>query len=668
MSSKLRAALLTALAFGGPLAAQEPAPIVRPLGGANPTAAALLARGGGGGALRLQAAALPVALPESAIPVLVVVELDGATLVAQHPGGRLGIELTLYAVDGGGRVAASRVEGIAVDLDVLGEQIAAGGLRWTGSLALDPGEWSLRVLARVRKTGAFGLRETRLTLPGKGGHFLAPVAPAAPGFLDAPSPALDPAAAAAIAALGGPPAALPLLAADAPARLWALASGGDPGPMKAALADGLGRPAGAPAVASRGAVSLGAGLTAVDLELAPPGGAAGLRDLALTAGGQSAAPRRLVVRPGAEPGAWIDLLRATATAEESSAAAPAPIAPLADREDLARYRAAYRDAFARWAAGDQEGGVSALATFEAGALASDKKRAMGWLEQADRPLTAALAAARPAAALPLALFYGELFRAHLGGGHVGLARRAEMRAADLLGRYATAAADEGQRALAAAAFEGMAADLLAAEAPQRAADLLERATSLAPGRVEDWVALGTLYEQARRLDTAAIALDRALDLDPKQREARLRRARIEILRQNPRRAAEMLDTLAAEPVADWIGVVAVQERARLLLAAGELPRAVALLEGAARRFPTEPSLALALSYAYERSGRRADARVAAERAIAGGAGFGAAPRKRYALPPTETLSAGRGEVESAGLLAASALAEAIAATAQEDAS
>ncbi len=663
MRTAFRAALLAALALATAALAQDPAPIVRPLGGANPAAAALLARGGSGGALRLQATALPVALPALAIPVLVVVELDGPSLVAQHPGGRLGIELTLYAVDAGGRVAASRLEGIALDLDRAGEQLAAGGLRWTGSLALDPGEWSLRVLARVRKTGAFGLRETRLVLPGGGARFLAPVAPAAPGFLDAVSPALDPAAAAAIAAFGGPPAALPLLAADAPARLWALTGGGAPDGLAATLTDGLGRPAGEPAITAKEPVELGTGLAAVELELAAPGGAAGLRDLTLASRAGAAPPRRLVVRSGAEGGAWIDLLRATTVAEESAAPAPAPIAPPANRDDLERFRAAYRDAFARWAEGDQDGGIAALQTFEAGALASDKRRAMGWLEQADRPLTAGLAAARPAAALPLALFYGELFRAHLGTGRIGLARRAEMRAGELLERYAAAAADDAERRLAAAAFAGMAADLLAAEAPQRAAALLERASRLAPDRVENWVALGAIYERERRLETALGALDRALELEPRQREARLRRARVELLRQNPRRAAELLDGLAAEPVADWIGVVAVQERARLLLADGELPRAVALLETAARRFPSEPSLALALSYAYERSGRRGDARAAADRAIAGGSGFGAAPRKRYTAPPIETLSAGRGEVETVGLLATASLGEALQATA-----
>ena len=67
-------------------------------------------------------------------------------------------------------------------------------------------------------------------------------------------------------------------------------------------------------------------------------------------------------------------------------------------------------------------------------------------------------------------------------------------------------------------------------------------------------------------------------------EARLRQARIEQLRGNTRRAATAFDGLAAGPVVDWIGVVAVQERARQLLADGELAAAVALLASDAGGF------------------------------------------------------------------------------------
>jgi len=662
--TRLRPLLLAAALVALPARAELDAPLVRPLGGVRAPDAALLARGGSGGALRMQATALPVAYPAEGIPVLVVVELDGPALVAHHPGGRLGVELTLYAVDTGGRVAAVRSEGAALDLDRRGADLASAGLRWQASLALAPGEWSLRVLARVRQTGAFGLRETRLTLPrptAAGPFFLAPAAPPASGWIDAPSPDLDPAAAAAIAALGGPPAALPLLGAEAPARLWALVAGGDTSDFAVRLSDGLGRPAGEPLATAGERRPLGPGLAAVALELAPPGGAAGLRDLALAARGGAlrAAPWRFVLRPGQGAGAWTDLLRVAAVSEESSALTPAPVAPPASKEDRERFAAAYREAWRRWAAGDPEGAVGGLQTFEEGALAADKRRAMFWLEQADRPLAAEVLEARPGAALPLALFYGELFRAHLAAGRIGLARRAETRAADLLARFAASAESAAQKELAAAALEGMAADLLAAEAPQRAADLLERATRLAPRRIADWVALAAIHERDRRLETALLELERALALDPGHREARLRRARIERLRGNERRAGEILDALAAELVTDWIGVVAVQERTRQLLGGGEVAAAVALLERAAARFPTEPSLALALSYAYERSGRRGEARAAAERAVSARSTFAAAPRKRYAAPPIEPLAAGRAEVEAAGLLASADLARAL---------
>lgn len=662
----LRYALAAFALAGGPILAQEVAPLVRPLGGIPPPAAALLTRGGSGGALRLQATALPVAYPATAIPLLVVVELDGPSLISNHPGGRLGVEIYLYAIDNGGRIAASRAEGIAVDLDSIGSELVNGGLRWQTSVALDPGEWSLRVLARVRRSGGFGLREIRLTLPrpGSGGPFyLAPVAPSAPGFVDALSPSLDPAAGAALQALGGAPAAMPLLAADAPSRFWALVAGGDAAAFTSRLTDGLGRPAGEPTVTAGARQPLGSGLQAIALELTPPGGAAGLRDLVLALpGGKVAEPRRLIVRAGEEPGAWTDLLRIAAVGEESLAPPPATVvAPPASREEIQRIGATYLDAWSRYASGDQEGAVAAVETFESGLLASNRRRAMGWLDQSDRPLAAEVVRARPEAVLPLALFYGDLFRAHLATRRIGLARRAEMHAADLLDRFAELATVGRQKELAAAAYEGMAADLLSAEAPRRAADLLERATRVAPGRAADWLALAAIQERDRRFEQALAALDRVLSIEPRNREARLRQARIEQLRGNSRRAATAYDALAAEPVVDWIGVVAIQERARQLLADGELAAAVVLLESAGQRFPAEPSLALALSYAYERAGRRASARAAADRAVAARPAFAGAPRKRYSAPPIEALSSDRAEVETAGLLAGKSLAEALAA-------
>lgn len=652
---------------GSALPAQASGIEVRSIGGARPEAAALLAHGGSGGPLRTQIVALPAGHGRVAVPVLVGIELDGESLLAGQPSARLGIELTLYAVGLGGTIGAALAEGIAVDLGRHGGAIEAGGLRWLGSLELAPGDWSIRALVRNRQTGAFGLRETRLVLTTPGAEaqatFLAPVVAAADDWIEARSPALAPVAAGVLAEIGGPPSALPVLALDAPARLWAWIGGGEAGPLAARLVDGLGRPAGEPTLTARAGRQLAPGLAATELEMAAPGGRAGLRDLILTThdGELVSLPHRCLARPADEAVAWNAVARvalARAAAEESPEA-PAPVAPPASKEDLERFRAAYREAWRRYAAGDPEGGVAALQVFESAALEGDPKRAMGWLAQADRSLLSDIARSRPGALLPLALFYQELFRAHLAAGRIGLARRAEMVTQSLLVDGASRAATDEEREIVASALESLAADLLDAQAPNRAAALLERSTSLAPNRAGSWVALGALHERNRELDPARRALDRALAAAPRHREARLRRALIEVRTGSARRGVELLDQLIAEPALDWIAVIANQERARQHLATGDLTAAAALLENAARRFPAEPSLETALAYTLDRAGRRAEARAAVERATRAGRSFDIAPRQHYARFPVQALAAGRATVEERGFLARSELLAAL---------
>ena len=165
-SRAFAAIVFFALAGDPAVCAEPPAPDVRALGGVRAEAAALLARGGEGGSLRMALAAAPLGAPaaDGKIPTLLVVELDGATLVSGHPGGRLGVEIAVYALGRGGAIQASRNDGVALDIGT-GEELASSGLRLLARFDLAPGEITLRAFARVRQTGAFALREARVTLP-----------------------------------------------------------------------------------------------------------------------------------------------------------------------------------------------------------------------------------------------------------------------------------------------------------------------------------------------------------------------------------------------------------------------------------------------------------------------------------------------------------------------
>lgn len=545
-------------------------PIVdaRALGGVRADAAALLARGGEGGSLRMAIAAAPLGgrAAEGRTPMVLVVELDGASLATGHPGGRLGVELAIYALDRTGRLRVSRSDGVAVDLGA-DDGFERAGLRALARLELEPGPTTIRAFARVRQTGAFGLRELAITVPSA----------AAP---------LEPRSA----------------AAEVGARSWI-----------DAFLPGLAR-------ADLGALERAGGL---------PAGGGGELDPARAVAGDELLAR---VGSGSRRDREVDAL-------------------VAD----------YRRAYGRLAEGARSDAVSALAALEQRTLAADVGQGMGRLSRADGRLLAALSAASPSTHLPLALLYQELFRAHLAAGHHGLARRAASVAEELLLRAGGASGTADERRLAASGFDGLAADYLEIRSPIRAAALLERAAELDPSRPARWLALATVRERSHRLSDARAAVERALQLEPRHREARLRRARLDRLDEHGRRAAELLDGLLAEPELDWVAVVAAQERARQLIDAGRLPAAVALLERETARFPDEPALATVLAWARFRGGARVLSLETASVAERADRAQRLSPRRRYAEPPLSALIGARNEVESAALLRLEALGRALAA-------
>ncbi|MFN7942756.1 MAG: hypothetical protein U0X73_14305 [Thermoanaerobaculia bacterium] len=569
-AARARAALhplaaLAVLALAGARPARaEDGVIVRPLGAARSETAALLSQGGNGGSLAVSAFAAaigPGAADASRVSVLVALGVDGRSLLASRPSGRLGIEITLYALDAGGRLGATLVEGVAIDLDRRGAELERAGALWLGRLELPPGTWRLRMQAREHRTGLFGQRELQLVVDPKIATVPPPPAtgaPASAAWLRALSPSAEAGLVAAFDAFGGfaaPPAAL---AAPPPVA--------------------LGREA--PAAARR----LG-------------------RDLA----------------------------------------------PLVD---------AAHAAWRLYAAGDRDAAISGLATFEAALLAADDRGAVKRLIDMDEQLLGPIVAHHPRAALPLALLYRDLFRAHLAAHRIRLAHRAETTATALFTQMGKRAGDDaGERRLAAAALESLAGDLIEAQAPKRASTLLEQAAAFQPDRVEAWTTLAAVFEQERRLQAGIAAADHALALEPRHREARLRRARLDLLAGSTGRGAAALERLVDEPQLDWVGVVAAQERARLWLADRKLPAAAKFLAKATRKYPSEPSLALAYAYVLERTGRRAEAFAAARQAITDGSGYGVAPRRRYAEPPVAGTTAGRAEIEGAAMLRFAELAE-----------
>jgi len=101
------------------------------------------------------------------VPVLV--EVEGATLLAGRQPAKLPVEIYVYALDGLGAVHDFLSQTIGLDLTKAGAPLRQNGLKFFGHLDLLPGDYSLRVLVRNGATGVSGLRVVPVHVPAFAG-------------------------------------------------------------------------------------------------------------------------------------------------------------------------------------------------------------------------------------------------------------------------------------------------------------------------------------------------------------------------------------------------------------------------------------------------------------------------------------------------------------------
>ncbi len=97
------------------------------------------------------------------VPVLI--EVDGAKLLAGPQPAVLAVEVYVYALDELGAVHDFLTQTIGLDLAKAGTPLRQGGLKFFGHLDLLPGDYSLRVLVRNGASGASGVRVVPLHVP-----------------------------------------------------------------------------------------------------------------------------------------------------------------------------------------------------------------------------------------------------------------------------------------------------------------------------------------------------------------------------------------------------------------------------------------------------------------------------------------------------------------------
>jgi hypothetical protein len=137
---------------------------------------------GGSIATAMLVAPFRAATAKAYVPV--VIEADGATLLAGNSPKIVPAEIYVYALDAQGSIRDYFDQTLRVDVDKAGKQLRQGGLKYFGHLELPPGEYVVRVMLRNGATGAYGRRSTMVTVPAFGGAepvLLPPLFPEASG-------------------------------------------------------------------------------------------------------------------------------------------------------------------------------------------------------------------------------------------------------------------------------------------------------------------------------------------------------------------------------------------------------------------------------------------------------------------------------------------------------
>lgn len=112
------------------------------------------------------AAAFPGDGEKAQVPV--VLEIKGSDLVKHAKGGSATTDVFVYAFDEEGVVRDSSYQRMRLDLKIVGERIAASGIRYYGTLALPPGHYAIKTLVRIGESDTKDFRRVDLDVPTPG--------------------------------------------------------------------------------------------------------------------------------------------------------------------------------------------------------------------------------------------------------------------------------------------------------------------------------------------------------------------------------------------------------------------------------------------------------------------------------------------------------------------
>lgn len=581
--------------------------------------AALLMRAEPGGDLSFEVNA--VALPgEERAQVPVFVEIDGANLLDRGQGVLGRVEVYVYALGAGGKIGDFLVQAFLLDAEKIGEVLWQSGPRFQGNLQLAPGEYRLRILVRESQSKAAGLRELKLVVPatliaGPAGEAPAaapaagdlgpalfeepqerdswiPVRAAAPpaeGLLEESVEELqsrwDRGSAAYPLAFGGRaivPAALPVLAIGFPLRLY-LPSGVSAETARAEFLEGdkvLASVDLTPLEA--GAEPAATGSTLQAFQLVPPSLPAARYSLRVQQGGQSSAPRDvLLVAHEARNGEllWSDLRwrlpdALPATEKMAAGGAKPGAAPRENsRTEELRVRVGdvadrYRDLVRALPGQPRTVNVARLLDLEASILESDAAEAMTILQNAEMRIAGELGGWDAEALVPVIHLHYESYLAYRQRRIFPLLTHSRILLDRLVGAYVDYGKSEGVKRLAALFLGGLGLEAEEGNLAASSRRLYHRALELDPNARHALLGLATAEERQNHREAALQLFARLAKHHPDFSEALLRLGVNEkTARRDPRASFAKAQSL---PGPSWVRRLAFEELARLDLGNAEV--------------------------------------------------------------------------------------------------
>jgi len=129
------------------------------------TTASTVLGGADGGSLSTSVLAAPFNAQEGAPYVPVLIEIDGAALVASGRGDTLVTEIFAYAFDEEGAVRDFFTRRLGLDAEASREALLKSGFKYWGHLDLEPGDYVIRVMTRNGQSGVSGVASAPLHVP-----------------------------------------------------------------------------------------------------------------------------------------------------------------------------------------------------------------------------------------------------------------------------------------------------------------------------------------------------------------------------------------------------------------------------------------------------------------------------------------------------------------------